>query len=78
MKVLYTYLSHLKQLKAYLSILNLSFGKLFYMYLGTNLDKVFYEYTVTMTEDERKEMHDELIASASELRLGIALKDPSM
>jgi len=72
------YLSHLKQFKSYLSILDLSFGKLFYMYLGTNLDKVFYEYTITMTEGERKENQDELIASASGLRLGIALKDPSI
>lgn len=46
------------------------------MYLGTNLDNVFYEYTVTMTEEER--MQDELISSASELRLGINLNDPSI
>src|SRR5215831_14776022 len=72
------YLSHLKQLKSYLSILDLSFGKLFYMYLGTNLDKVFYEYSITMTKEKRKEMQDELIASASKLRLGIALKDLSI
>ena len=50
------YESHLRQLKLYLSILNLSYGKLFYMYLGTNLANVFYEYTVTMKEEERKEV----------------------
>jgi len=48
------------------------------MYLGTNLDKVFYEYTITMTEEERKEIQDTLIADASELRLGINMKDPSL
>ena len=50
-----------------------------YLYiLGTNLDNVFYEYAITMTEDERKEMQDSLVADASELRLGISLKDPSL
>jgi len=46
------------------------------MYLGTNLDNVFYEYAIPMTEDERKEMQDMLIADASELLLGINMKDP--
>jgi len=36
------YESHIRQLKAYLAITNLRFDKLFYMYLGTNLDNVFY------------------------------------
>jgi len=35
------YDSHIKQLKNYLSIMDLNYGKIFYMYLGTNLDEVF-------------------------------------
>jgi hypothetical protein len=31
-----------------------------------------------MTEEDRKEIQDGLIADASELRLGISMKDPSL
>jgi len=31
-----------------------------------------------MTEEERKEMQDTLVADASELRLGMSLRDPSL
>ena len=34
------YESHIRQLRAYLASTNLRFGKIFYMYLGTNLDSV--------------------------------------
>lgn len=73
------YDSHIRQLKAYLSIVEgVSYGKIFYMYLGTNLDKVFYEYLITVTEEEKKAIREKLLSDSAELQYGIDCRNAAL
>jgi len=54
------YLSDLRQLKTYMSILDYRIGKLFYIFLGSTDNIYFKEYLVTLDDREKEQILEKL------------------
>ena len=49
-----------------------------FLTVPTNLDEVFYEYLITISDEEKKEIRDKILSDAAELQYGIDSRNPAV
>jgi len=70
----FPYPSHTRQFRTYISITNAPFGKVLYIFLGSNAAIFFKEYLVVVTAGEREAILEKLEQGARRMEMvsGIA------
>jgi len=75
--------NNINQLKSYITILsalgyNVPYGKLLYIVLSANPEEYFVEFTVIVSEQEKKVILEKLIGDAAELEYGIDSRNAAL